>query len=232
MTSKPILLIPARDEAHHLPELLQEWAEHGALHTDLCLVLDNCTDDSHAIVSGVQASENFPPFTAVTTVDNRQGKAGAITYALDRFPDQFTEDRFVVLWDADREYALPTLPAFLEGIPENAEARAWTMLSGKRSGLMLRRSVMANSVIRACLAFTTGRRPPRDVLSGVRAMQCGHLVQALCGSSGFDMETRLVRYFLENEGTILEWPVRYQPRLKGKKIKVWDLPALIKAALI
>lgn len=45
------------------------------------------------------------------------------------------------------------------------------------------------------------------------------------------METRLVRYFLEMEGTILEWPVQYRPRLKGKKIRARDLPLLMKAAL-
>lgn len=231
MSHKPLLLIPAKNEAAHLPHLLDDWSRHAALHTDLCLVLDNCTDESASILSDRQADPLFPPFRFLTTQGNANGKAGAVMYALDFLPEECHEGRTVVLWDADREYDLAALPPLLEGVPEHPEARAWTMISGVRTGTLFWSSSAANRCIRTLLAFTTGRYPPRDVLTGVRVLPSGQLAQALCNSRGFDMETRIVRHFLESDGTILEWPISYQPRRQGKKIKPWHLFGLIRAAV-
>lgn len=225
---KPILLIPARNEADHLPDLLRDWADHAAVHADLCLVLDQCEDRSADIAAA--SRRDLPGFLVIETENNRQGKSGALRQAMDRLPEIFPSHRFVLLWDADREYDLRAAPSLVENLPDPVSSDAF-LLSGRRQGRLLPSSRIANRVIRTALALRTGRLPPADVLTGSRLLQAEHLRGILSSAEGFDLETRIVRYFLDRDGLILEWPVPYTPRRAGKKIRPWHIFSLLRAAV-
>lgn len=225
---KPILLIPARNEADHLPYLLRDWADHAAVHADLCLVLDRCDDRSAAVAAARR--RDLPDFQVFETENNRQGKSGALRQAMDRLPEIFPPHRFVLLWDADREYDLRAAPSMIENIPDTVSSDAF-LVSGCRHGRLLPSSRIANRVIRAALALRTGRLPPTDVLTGSRLLQAEHLRDILSSADGFDLETRIVRHFLDRDGLILEWPVPYAPRRAGKKIRPWHIFSLLRAAV-
>jgi len=228
---KPVLLIPCRNEEEHLAGLLEDWRFYGAEYTDLVLVLDQCTDGSEDVVQGYLDREDFPEFVVVKTEANSGGKAGAIRFGLERGLVTSENERAVILWDADREYALSGLRNIVEEAAKMAGKELW-MVSGARKGDWLWSSRIANGLIRCLLRLSTKRNPPRDILTGVRVTSRKSLEESLRGAAGFDMETRVVRYFLEKQGTIKEVAVPYRPRKVGKKIKPYHILPLIRAAIL
>lgn len=213
-----------------MPSLIEDWARHGQGHTDLLIALDNCSDQSLRILTEIQASGDFPAFSFFATGGNANGKSGALLQAFARYPELLLSRRFVLLWDADREYDLSALPFLIDAIPESPEEQHNFLVSGMRSGPLLPSSRIANRLIRSILAFRTGRIPPHDILTGARLLPAAELHAILRQASHFDIETRIVRHYLDSGGSIFELPVHYRPRKIGKKIRAVHIFSLIRAA--
>ncbi|MBU2766699.1 glycosyltransferase [Acidithiobacillus ferrivorans] len=221
---QPILLIPAHNEASTLPTVLARWCAH-APNTPLCLVLDQCIDDSAKQTDAFFEQHQGLPLQVICTVPHHNGKTGAIlqgAWAL--LQRGYPHDTPIVLWDADGEYDLAALPEILSTL--SALTSTQYLLSGIRTGSRLKRSILANSLVRQVLRYRFSETPD-DILTGVHAMPLIALLLGLQGASRFTMETALVRHALRNEIQQVTVPVPYHPRLEGKKISAWDLPGIL-----
>jgi glycosyltransferase involved in cell wall biosynthesis len=255
MTPSRVIVMPAHNEAEHLPEVLSDWVRFG--QAPLILVLDQCTDPSESVVAqalhrggwGLRndgspgagqvwrpINPQQPPWMwlcVVPTAPHGLGKTGAVLQGLWAALGQGVPVMAdCCLWDADGEYdlsALPALWAARDDLEQSGGRRC--MVVGERTGQKLLRSVLANGLIRVALRLRTGRSAPRDVLTAVRIAPVRDLLLALHGARKFAMETQIVRGVLDAGLTVCARPVDYAPRIVGKKIGARDLPGLLWAAL-
>ncbi|OFC62021.1 hypothetical protein BAE30_03190 [Acidithiobacillus caldus] len=173
----------------------------------------------------------LPPDVLVTrSVGNTYGKTGACLAALPVLWEQALIHSATALgfWDCDMEYDLSDLSSMILACRMNPGA---SVVGARSGGKRLWRSIFANALVRQALRWRTGRVPPKDILTGSRICPLGVSVQALLQSSRFEMETWMTRLCLEQGVPIIEVPVAYRPRLRGKKIKPWDLFFLFYAAI-
>ncbi len=231
MESLPLIVVPAKNEAQHLPSMLSDWARAFACRSEILLVLDGCTDDSVRIARAF--FEEHPGCGAWMTTDQHEhGKTGAVVQGLWRALNEGSDlRRHCVLWDADEEYDFEGLGHVLDLIERIDAMDSSYLIQGFRRGSWLRRSRWANACVRWALRKATGKEAPQDVLSAVHAMRMKDLLLALQASRGFAMETMIVRYALRCGLDQLDAPVPYRPRLEGKKIKAIDLPKIMLYAL-
>jgi hypothetical protein len=188
-------------------------------------VLDQCIDDSFQQTAAFFEQHPSLPLQVISTVPHHNGKTGAIlqgAWALLHLG--YTYDTPVILWDADGEYDLAALPKVLSALSAVTSTRY--LLSGIRTGSRLKRSILANSLVRQVLRYRYPETPD-DILTGVHAMPLIALLLGLQSASRFTMETALVRHALREKAQQITVPVPYHPRLEGKKISAWDLPGIL-----
>lgn len=89
-------VIPAHNEAEHIGACLTSLRRQSSGLDLVVVVADNCTDDTVGIA--VAAGANV-----VATTNNRDRKAGALNFALERILDHLDPDDGVLLMDADTE---------------------------------------------------------------------------------------------------------------------------------
>ena len=91
-----VAIVPAHDEAEHIGACVASLHRQSRPADLLVVVADNCTDDTAA--RAVQAGA-----TVVATVGNRDRKAGALNFALQRILGQLDADDGILIMDADTE---------------------------------------------------------------------------------------------------------------------------------
>lgn len=235
MDYSPIIVMPAHNEADRLKVALEQWTEHCS-DVPLFLVLDRCVDHSLDVAQSFR--DHNPLLHIIVSEFNQTGKVGAVLQGLwhAMTTPYGSLSRPVVLWDADAEYQMESLPLMLAAFQDaisglQGDLTPHIMVTGRRDGTWLWRSQIANRLVRATLAFKTGRHPPFDALSGSRILFMRDLLIATQFSRGFTLEMHIVRYMLEHNAIILEQPVSYFPRIEGKHISAWDLPRILWAGI-
>lgn len=235
MDYSPIIVMPAHNEAIRLKATLEQWQQHCA-DIPLFLVLDRSTDESLDVAQSFR--DQNPLLHIIVSEFNLSGKVGAVLQGLwsVMISPYGSLVRPVILWDADAEYHMESLPAMADAFHQAIEGlqgdnAPHIMITGRRSGTWLWRSSVANRLVLATLAFKTGRHPPHDALSGSRILFMRDLLIATQFSRGFTLEMHIVRYMLEHNALIVERPVIYHPRKEGKHISAWDLPKILWAGI-
>lgn len=91
-----VAIVPAHDEAEHIGACVASLHRQSRPADLLVVVADNCTDDTAARAAQAGA-------IVVATVGNRDRKAGALNFALQRILGQLDADDGVLIMDADTE---------------------------------------------------------------------------------------------------------------------------------
>jgi poly-beta-1,6-N-acetyl-D-glucosamine synthase len=108
--ARVICVIPAHNEATGIGETLASVAAQTRPVDQLIVVADNCTDATAAIAAEYG--------TVVTTVGNRDKKAGALNQAMNLLVPALADDDFILVMDADT-----TIPAdFVETAERSLDA--------------------------------------------------------------------------------------------------------------
>lgn len=152
-------------------------------------------------------------------VEPLRGKANAVKAAI-----PYVKTDFVALIDADKEYNIQDLIKFLPTKIDND-----CMIIGVRpKNSMLLSSQLANKAIQL-LMFIRYQKIVADCLTGLRLVPTSLLKQIK--STHFELETELTKLCLHLDYRIIELPIRYSPRIIGKKIKPSDMYKLLWVAL-
>lgn len=130
---KVTVVIPFRNEAEHLPGLMEELFRQGcpAAQYSVIFVNDHSTDGSGNMVSS--RIEGKPGFTCLDLPDGKEGKKEAIAFAISR-----VQTRWIIQLDADCSIGPGYIKAhvsFLGNHPSDLVAGFVTTRSGKGSFL-------------------------------------------------------------------------------------------------
>lgn len=232
-----VMVVPVHNEESEIASFLRQWSAIVP-ELPLILVFDRCTDNTLEVAQQAmepiiqEATERNKSLRVHFEIihENSYGKAGAVLFGLwcaVRFG--YSMQLPVIFWDADNEYILKrsTVEKLIHHVLN------WGGLgSARRSGRKLFRSRLAAGATRMALSMSCHRKTPvDDILTAVHAMPLLDALQILSHSRSFDMETRIVRYFMKRNVGIYETEVEYIPRTIGKKIKAYHLFGILVAAL-
>lgn len=214
------IVVPARNEAEHIGDLLQSLAR--AFPGAAIVVVDNASSDGTAAAAHA---------TGLATVisEPKRGKGHAM-----RAGAMASNRRLVLFHDADREYvprdALPLVDAVRRDDSVMAVGVRSTTFGGPAWS-----SLFAAAVVRWVLVRRWGEAAVgnADVLCGTRVLSRERFLELSTEQAGFRIETELSRLALRTGLRFQHFPVSYHPRGReeGKKIRpahLWGI--LLEAA--
>lgn len=216
MDAELSVVVCARNEVAHVGEVLRRLA---TTFPDAELILvDNGSTDGTAQVAAAQ------PCVKVIE-EPTPGKGTAM-----RTGAQHARGAWILFHDADLEYDVEdSARVVATAMRENCSCIGARMVAYDQ---VLPSSWLANRLIQWVLRHRTGAHVA-DVLTGTRCLPAALFHALDTRSPHFGIETEITRATLVLGKPMLAEPVRFYPRsaAEGKKIRVWDLFALIAQAL-
>jgi glycosyltransferase involved in cell wall biosynthesis len=210
------VVVCARNEAAHVGEVLRRLA---STFPDAELILvDNGSTDGTA-----QAAAAATPRVTIV-VEPTPGKGTAM-----RTGARHAQGTWLLFHDADLEYDVEdSARVVATAMRENSSCIGARMVAYDQ---VLPSSWLANRLIQRVLRLRTGAHVA-DVLTGTRCMPTTLFRALNTQSPHFGIETEITRATLALGVPMLAEPVRFYPRTAadGKKIRVWDLFALLAQA--
>ena len=222
------IIVPAYNEEKTIFPCIKALRRSFELSTHIYVVDNRSTDGTPRLAQACGAT--------VLHADE-QGKGYAVFRGVAEALE--TGADWIVLHDADGEYSATDVFYLLQKCQAHSDPITPMMGVGLRQvslGQVLWRSVFANWMTKRLLAFSTGKKPPSDILTGARVFNRSAAIalfnpeQVILG--GFELETGLTRRAMQKNIRIVEADVHYTPRSAGeKKISAWDMLPIAKTAI-
>ncbi|MGD8978857.1 MAG: glycosyltransferase family 2 protein [candidate division WOR-3 bacterium] len=201
------VIIPVFNEKSHLAEII-DAVEMVPLKKQIIVVDDYSSDGAREIL-------RYRKGIKVILHEKNMGKGAAIRSGL----IQVNGD-YVIIQDADLEY---TPAEYIKLITPVIEGRA-RVVYGSRilgKGEFLKASYLANRVLTLLTNLLFHSRLT-DMETCYKLLPAGLMRSLQLVSSRFEIETEITGKLLRSGERIMEIPIRYQARKRGKKIGVKD----------
>ncbi|MCB0225288.1 MAG: glycosyltransferase [Anaerolineae bacterium] len=203
--SSVLLLVPVRNEANTLPDLLPalDRLDYPVAQLTLVFINDGSTDTSEAILQSWTATR---PNWHVLSLQQNRGKANALNRALSQFP----QGEIIAIFDADER----PLPATLKYLTRHFSDPQVAAVSGRRA--------VANPVASLAASYTTFESLVHQMIT-MRAKDRLQLAPALLGSNCAYRRSMLAEVGNFKPGALLEdsdltlkltgagWRTRFEP---------------------
>jgi len=216
MANNLSVIVCARNEAPHVATVLTRL-RHAYPEAELILVDNGSTDgtaQAAAEVSGVTVISEPTPGKGTAMRTGARNAAGT----------------WLLFHDADLEYDVDdSIPVVRTAMRDDCSCIGARLVAYDQ---VLPSSWLANRLIQRLLRLRTGQHVA-DILTGTRCMRASLFKALNTESPHFGIETEITRATLQLGVRIVAEPVRFFPRsfTEGKKIRMWDLFALIGQAL-
>ena len=179
------------------------------VNIELVVVDDGSTDDTSAIVA------EYPSVRLIRHGRN-MGKGAAVRTGLANAAGDV-----IVIQDADLEYFPEEIPGLVEPILRNqADVVLGSRFVGRRPEGMGSSHLLGNRIL-SLAASLLFRRCITDVMTGHKAFRMTVLEGLRLERRGFEFETEVVAKALKSGCRLLEVPIRYRYREKGKAKIRW-----------
>jgi glycosyltransferase involved in cell wall biosynthesis len=201
------VIIPVFNEKSHLAEII-DAVETVPLEKQIIVVDDYSSDGAREIL-------RYRKGIKVILHEKNMGKGAAIRSGL----TQVNGD-YVIIQDADLEYTPADYPRLIRPVIEGrARVVYGSRILGK--GEFLKASYLANRVLTLLTNLLFHSRLT-DMETCYKLLPAGLMRSLQLVSSRFEIETEITGKLLRSGERIMEIPIRYQARKRGKKIGAKD----------
>ena len=201
------VIIPVFNEKNHLAEII-DAVEMVPLEKQIIVVDDYSSDGAREIL-------RYRKGIKVILHEKNMGKGAAIRSGL----TQVTGD-YVIIQDADLEYTPAEYPRLISPVMEGrARVVYGSRILGK--GEFLLASYLANRVLTMLTNLLFHSRLT-DMETCYKLVPTGLMRSLQLVSSRFEIEAEITGKLLRSGERIMEIPIRYKARKKGKKIGIKD----------
>ena len=201
------VIIPVFNEKNHLAEII-DAVEMVPLEKQIIVVDDYSSDGAREIL-------RYRKGIKVILHEKNMGKGAAIRSGL----TQVTGD-YVIIQDADLEYTPAEYPRLISPVMEGrARVIYGSRILGK--GEFMLASYLANRVLTMLTNLLFHSRLT-DMETCYKLVPTGLMRSLQLVSSRFEIETEITGKLLRSGESIIEIPIRYKARKKGKKIGIKD----------
>jgi glycosyltransferase involved in cell wall biosynthesis len=213
MDKKIAVIIPAYNEESTIKNVIEDFSL--ALPNASVVVVDNNSSDSTNLIAKETLKKNGDK--GLLLFESRRGKANAIRKAF----VEVNADVYVLV-DADCTYSSLDLEKLLKPVLNGeADIVVGDRLSNgdyKSENKRLFHNFGNNLIINIINSmFHIGLK---DIMSGYRVFSRNFVKNYPILVKGFELETDMTLYAIQNKFTILEIPVNYKDRPKGSKSKL------------
>lgn len=223
------IIVPAFNEAATIERVLEALiSQDVGLRKEIIVVDDGSTDATPEILQRYEASGKI----RVIRQSANRGKGAAVVAGI-----RATVGEFVVIQDADMEYAPSELPVLLGAMAATGVLAVYgSRFTGRyrRTGAFL--PTLANRLL-TFISNLVNNLNLSDVMTGYKLFD-GNLIRSLSlKSTGFEFEVEVTSRVSRMGVAIVEAPITYnaRSRLEGKKIRARDgwraLVALVRFGL-
>lgn len=210
------IVVPAFNEAATIERVLEALiSQEVGLRKEIIVVDDGSTDATPEILQSYQASGQV----RVIRQSANRGKGAAVAVGICA-----TAGDFVLIQDADMEYAPSDIPSLLAAM---AEAGALAVYGSRFTGRYRRTGAFLPTLANRLLTFVSNLVNDMnlsDVMTGYKLFD-GNLIRSLSlKSTGFEFEVEVTSCIARMGVAIVEAPIAYNGRslLEGKKIRARD----------
>jgi glycosyltransferase involved in cell wall biosynthesis len=201
------VIIPVYNEVDHIEQVLS--AVQSVHIPKEIIVIDDCSQDGTTRVV-----RNYPDIKMLFHQINR-GKGAAIRSGL-----TITSGDYVIIQDADLEYSPEQYGLLLEPL----EAKQTRVVYGSRmlgKGTFIRSSYYANRLLTLLTNILFGSHLT-DMETCYKVIDTALMKSLNLVSSRFEIEPEVTCKLLKRREKIVEVPITYEGRKKGKKIGIKD----------
>ena len=201
------VIIPVFNEKSHLAEII-DAVEMVPLEKQIIVVDDYSSDGAREIL-------RYRKGIKVILHDKNMGKGAAIRSGLTR-----VKGDYVIIQDADLEYTPAEYPKLISPVIEGrARVVYGSRILGK--GEFLKTSYLANRALTLLTNLLFHSRLT-DMETCYKLLPAGLMHSLQLVSSRFEIETEITGKLLRRGERILEIPISYHARKRGKKIGIKD----------
>ncbi|MBR5375747.1 MAG: glycosyltransferase [Lachnospiraceae bacterium] len=203
---KTAVLIPCYNEETTIEAVIKDF-RHELPDADIYVYDNNCTDDTAKIAEAAGA---------IVRKENRQGKGNVIrTMFRDIDADCY------IMADGDDTYPASFAPAFRDMIlNEHVDMVIGDRLSSTYFSENKRPfHNFGNKLVRNLINSLFGS-DIRDIMTGARAFSRDFVKSFAIMSEGFEIETEMTVFALDNRMNVKEVPVEYRDRREGSESKL------------
>ncbi len=202
--SRVCVLVPTLNEAEAIEEVLSGIKEEGF---DRILVIDGGSDDNTRALARAAGAEVIR--------QSGSGKGQAVIEAV-----EIIDRSIVLMLDGDGTYRPEDAHVVLEPVlAGHADHVIGNRFANMESGAMTRLNRFGNRQINR-LFRAIHRRDLHDILSGYRAFTTESFQELTLGASGFGIEAEMTGECARHGQTIIEVPIRYEPRPDDTETKL------------
>lgn len=215
------IIVPVYNEEKNIEQALTSLIKivHNGLHkeknwsSEIIIVDDGSTDESYQIISKFLNKDKFIRFISH---NSNQGKGAALSSAL-----KAAKGKICIIQDGDLEYDPHEIPMLLEPI---IKGKTHVVYGSRFLRLNHYNGLWFHLIGNLALSLAGSlflRRRITDIMTCYKAFRI-ELLQDLI-SKTFDVEPEITVKLLKNRNNkYMEFPISYNPRLKGKKIRKID----------
>ena len=194
------VLIPTRNEAETIGDVLDEFVEDGFEHL---LVVDGDSTDATPDVARDRGAR--------VVQQSGDGKGQAIREGL-----ELVDQQYVLLLDGDSTYRPDQADRFLEALADGNDHVIGNRFADMHPGAMPRLNQFGNRLINRAFGLVHGR-DLGDILSGYRAFDTDALDRFDLAADGFGIETEMSVESVKRDVTTAVVPISYEPRPSGSQ---------------
>lgn len=227
MRNRLSILIPAYNEEENIVDVLtQVFSVNYKIPFEVVLVNDGSTDRTSELIKNFISSKKIQNFRLIETSRN-MGKTMAIKIAIKN-----SKYEIIIIQDADGEYSPKDIPKLLQPILLNHVSVVFgSRFTGKINSMKL--SHRLGNKFLTLMTRILYRIDITDMETGYKAIRREVLDSFTITSSGFLIEPELTAKVSRLGYQIVERPINFIERRKGKKKiswrdGIWALLALIK----
>lgn len=203
---KTAVIIPCYNEAKTIERVIKDFREHLP-HADIYVYDNNSTDGTYEIAKNAGA---------IVRKEVRQGKGNVVR---SMFRD--IEADCYIMADGDNTYPASFAPVLEKEVLEGrADMAVGDRLSSTYFEMNKRRfHNFGNVLVKDMINFLFHSKI-NDVMSGARAFSRDFAKSFPILCKGFEIETEMTIFALENNFRIVETPIEYKDRIEGSESKL------------